>query len=115
MYLALQSDFLRRCLPRCPHSSLSHTHALSPEDGGFFWNWLISEFNLSDLQEVVGYQAFPLECFVTKSGVGENEEGDFDELGQLFLNDNVDDPSGDSFIEKDSLRLTSSISCQQSI
>lgn len=41
---------------------------------------LLSSY-LSDLQEVVGYQPFPFERFVTKSGVGENKEGDFDELG----------------------------------
>ena len=73
------------------------------------------EFYLSDLQEVVGYQSFPLESLVTKGGVRENEEGDFDELGQLFLNNNVNHPSGDSFIEKDALRLTPSVPGQQTI
>ena len=59
---------------------------------------LLSSY-LSDLQEVVGYQPFPFERFVTKSGVGENEEGDFDELGQLLLHHDVNDPGRDSLIE----------------
>ena len=73
------------------------------------------EFYLSDLKEVVGYQSFPLESLVTKGGMRENEEGDFDELGQLFLNNNVNHPGGDSFIEKDALRLTPSVPGQQTI
>ena len=65
-----------------------------------FWNcFFLRDLNLSDLKEVISYQAFPLECLVTKSGVGENEEGDFNELWQLFLNNDVDNPGGDSFIE----------------
>ena len=64
-----------------------------------FFKWLISELYLSDLEEVVGYQSFPFECFVTKGWVGENEEGDFDELRQLLLHNDVDHPGGDSFIE----------------
>ena len=64
-----------------------------------FSKGLISELYLSDLEEVVGYQSFPFECFVTKGWVGENEEGDFDELGQLLLHNDVNHPSGNSFIE----------------
>ena len=44
-----------------------------------------------------------------------NKECDFDELWQLLLHDDIDDPGGNSFIKKDALRLPSGISSQQAV
>ena len=54
---------------------------------------------LSYLQEVVGYQSFTLEGLVSEGRVWKNKECDFDELWQLLLHDDIDDPGGNSFIK----------------
>ena len=41
-----------------------------------------------------------------------DKECNFDELWQLLLHHDIDDPSGNSFIKKDALRLPSGISSQ---
>ena len=67
------------------------------------------------MQEVVGYQSFTLEGLVSEGRVWKNKECDFDELWQLLLHDDIDDPGGNSFIKKDALRLPSGISSQQAV
>ena len=45
--------------------------------------------------------------------MGQDKEGDFDELGQLLLNDNVDNPGGHCLVEENALGLAPRITRQQ--
>ena len=71
--------------------------------------------DLPDLEEVVGDEPLALEGLVAEVLVGQDVEGDLDELGQLLLDDDVDDPVGDGLVEEDALGVAAGVSGEEAV